>query len=466
MSERVAVIGAGLAGLAAAIRLVDAGMETVVLESRKKIGGRAGSFIDPRTGTTYDNCQHVVMGCCTNLLDFYDRIGVLDRIEWFQTLHWTAGGGRIDTLRPGMLPAPLHLARSFSRLSLYSLREKRHIARGMWRILRMGSAGRVEWANRTFGEFLRHCGQPEEVVRRFWNTIIVSACNLEVERVGAAYALQVFQEGFLGHRWAGAMGLPRVPLGDLYAPAIEYIEQRGGSVVTGASVQAIKFDGKRVRGVVTRDDFIPAETVMATVSPDRLMRLVSDSFQKADTRLQQLDQFQFSPILGVHLKFDRAIMSTPHLVLVDFDTHWLFNKGLDSDGRQYVHAVISAADSWMALDESEIVRRVVADIHRAIPGSVGLEPVKARAIKEKRATFAPTPESHEVRPSGLPGTIGLGGGGVPNLYLAGDWVDTGWPATMEGAVRSGYTAAEAICGSGGLIPDLPAGFLARLLGLR
>ena len=145
---------------------------------------------------------------------------------------------------------------------------------------------------------------------------------------------------------------------------------------------------------------------------------------------------------------------------------WLFNKGIDEQSSQHLHAVISAADAWMELTEQEIVELVMADIHRALPKSIGIEPMQARSIKEKRATFAATPEIEKWRPGAVASYIGVGGGGIKNLFLAGDWCDTGWPATMEGAVRSGYAAASGITGKGGVVDDVPASFLARLLGLR
>jgi len=159
-------------------------------------------------------------------------------------------------------------------------------------------------------------------------------------------------------------------------------------------------------------------------------------------------------------------MELPHLILPGGGVQWLFNKGIDEQGRQYIHAVISAADEWMTLDEDEIIDRVVRDIHDAVPKSIGLRPVQARSIKEKRATFAATPQAEPWRPSAAAGYVGVGGGGIENLFLAGDWCDTGWPATMEGAVRSGYAAAAAITGVEGLIEDVPPGLFARWLGLR
>ena len=210
--------------------------------------------------------------------------------------------------------------------------------------------------------------------------------------------------------------------------------------------------------------------VISAVPNDRLEKLVSDTMKLADRRLQQLDRFEVSPILGVHLWLESEVMEMRHLVWVDppEGVQWLFNKGVGADGRQHIDAVISAADAWMDLDENEILRRVMVDVHTCLPRSKGLQPVEARSIKEKRATFAAVPGIDAIRPPAAPGVIGsgFGGGGIENLFLAGDWTDTGWPATMEGAVRSGYMAAQATTGQGGVVEDVPAGWLARLLGLR
>ncbi|MDY7109522.1 MAG: hydroxysqualene dehydroxylase HpnE [Planctomycetota bacterium] len=466
MKRPVAILGGGLAGIAAALRLLEADCRPIVIETRKRLGGRATSFADPRTGLLLDNCQHVLLGCCTNLIDLYDRLGVLDLIRWHRTLHWTKGRGLIDRMKAGLLPAPLHLAGSFRRMSMFTAAEKRAIARAMRRLIRLGARGRLEWRDRTFADFLVEQEQPESIVRGFWNTIIVSACNLDVHRVSAATAMMVFQEGFLANRWSYTMGLSLVPLLELYDPAARMIEQGGGEIHLGTSARAIGYDGSRVTGVVTEDGLIEAAAVISAVPFDRLDALVSDVMRAADLRLTCLDRFEVSPILGVHLLFEQRVMELPHLVLVDRGVHWLFNKGLDEDGRQLVHAVVSAADAWMPLSEDEIVRRVVEDVHHALPGARGMAPIAARAIRERRATFAPTPESEQYRPGAEPGYVGMGGGGIPNLYLAGDWCDTGWPATMESAVRSGYAAAAALTDKGGVIDDVPPSWLARRLGLK
>lgn len=484
MSASVVIIGGGLAGIAAAIRLGEAGRNVTLIETRKKLGGRATSFIDPRTGERLDNCQHVLMGCCTNLIDLYDRLGVLDLIEWHRTLYWTAPErhGEYDTMQAGLPPAPLHFARSFQRMRIFTRQDKQSIARAMWKIIRLGPGGRHAWRNRTFAEFLRKTKQTPGAWHGFWNTIIISACNLPIDRVSAAHAMQVFQEGFLANKWSYTMGLAHVPLLELYDPAIDFIESRGGRIMLGTSVKSIGFDGERVTGVTTTDEVIEAPTVISAVPFDRLDKLVSSSMRAVDGRLQNLHKLDVSPIVGVHLRFDQEVMDLPHLVLVErmaekhegkkagvpaaFTAQWLFNKGADERGRQHIHAVISAADELMSLSEAEIVQRIVADIHRALPKSKGLEPSSARSVKEKRATFAAVPGMDDHRPAAAAGTVGIKGGGIMNLYLAGDWCDTGWPATMEGAVRSGYAAAEAILSEKLIAEDVPPGLLAAALGLR
>ncbi len=202
MKRRIAIVGGGLAGIAAAVRLAEDGCTPIVFETRKRLGGRATSLLDPRSGRVIDNCQHVLMGCCTNLVDLYDRLDVLEEIEWHRRFYWTRGDGRIEVLKPSWTPAPFHLGPSLMRMKMFTRADKRAIARAMWRLIRLGSTGRLAWRGRPFSDFLSECGQPPSAVERFWSTVIVSACNLDVDQVDAALAMQVFQEGFLANRWA------------------------------------------------------------------------------------------------------------------------------------------------------------------------------------------------------------------------------------------------------------------------
>ncbi len=462
--RHVAVVGGGIAGLACALRLAEAGVGVAVIETRRKLGGRATSFVDPRTGEVLDNCQHVLMGCCTNLLDFYERLGVVDAIEWHPVVRWANPPRAPDVMQPGPLPAPAHFTGSFLRMRMLSLGAKIAVARAMWRLLRLGATGRARWEGRTFLEFLVETRQPEEAVRLFWSPVVVSACNLDVDRVGASPAMQVFQEGFLANRVAPVMGLSTLPLVRLYDPAEPAIIAAGGRLSLGVSARAIAFDGRRVTGVVTDEGMVDADAVVSAVPADRLAKLCSGSLRSADGRLRHLESIGHGTILGVHLRFPVRVMEVPHLVLPGRGTQWLFDKGVGEDGSQHLHAVISDADAWMELDEPSIAARVVDDVRWALPAARGVEPTSVRSVKERRATFAAVPGLEARRPTAAPTGLDRDGG-VRNLFLAGDWTRTGWPATMEGAVRSGYLAAGAILGRRLVVPDLPPAPLARLLGV-
>jgi squalene-associated FAD-dependent desaturase len=484
VQRTVAVVGGGVAGIAAAVRAADAGWRPVLIETRTRLGGRAMSFDDVRTGLELDNCQHVVMGCCTNILELYDRLGVLGEIDWHESLWFARGGGARDRLSIApLLPAPLHYGPSFARMRLFAPGEKLAIARAFLAILRMGPRGRVRWQGRAFGEFLAQVRQPARVVELFWDPVVLSACNLPSARCEAAHALKVFDEGMLAHRFAGAVGVARVPLSRLYAAAEEIIARAGGELRLRTSAKALAFDGARVTGVVCDDGMVAAQAVIAAVPPDRLERLCSGTLRARDRRLAHLEEFAFSPILGVHLAMRRRVMDTPNLALPGRATHWLFahdgaagaRAGRAAAGKhaaagahaaagsfvQRIEAVVSAADAWIGLGEEEVAARVLADLAWAIPGVTRDDIAWARPVLEKRATFASAPGVDAIRPRARVEAGDLGGG-VSNLFLAGEWTDTGWPSTMEGAARSGFAAAAACTGVGSVAPDLPPATLVRL----
>ena len=463
----VAIVGGGVAGIAAAVRAADAGWRPILIETRTKLGGRATSFDDVRTGIELDNCQHVVMGCCTNILELYDRLGVLGEIDWHETLWFARANGASDALSIApLLPAPLHYGPSFARMKLFTLGEKLAISRAFLAILRMGPRGRLRWQGRAFGEFLAQTRQPARVVELFWDPVVLSACNLPSARCEAAHALKVFDDGMLAHRFAGAVGVSRVPLARLDNAAEEIIVRAGGELRLRTSAKALAFDGARITGVVCDDGVVGAQAVISAVPPDRLAKLSSDTLRAHDKRLAHLGDFAFSPILGVHLAMKRRVMQTANLALPGRATHWLFahdgaGAGATDGFVQRIEAVVSAADAWIGLSEDEITARVLADIAWAIPGVTRDDIVWSRPVLEKRATFASTPGIDAIRPRARVEAGDLKGG-VANLFLAGEWTDTGWPSTMEGAARSGFAAAAACTGSGGVASDLPAANLVRL----
>ncbi len=423
----VIIAGGGLAGIACAVRLAEQGVPVLMLETRKRLGGRAASFLDRRSGLEIDNCQHVALGCCTAYRDLLNRIGAGGALRWTSEQWWVEPGGWTSVLKPSGLPAPLHAGPSFAAAQFLSLGEKWAVARALAAIR---FADRARWRGRTFGEFLAAQDQPRRAVTRFWEPVIVSACNLGVDRVSAEPALKVFQDGLLRSAEAGFIGVPRVPLTRLYSRVPGLIEVAGGEVRFGASVRGVD-----VRTVTLADgEVVEAERVVCALPAERVCAL-SRGACAHDGRVRALKEATFSPILGVHLVFDRPVISTPHAVLLDTGTQWLFRK--DEAGKM-VHAVVSAADEWVPLTEAEIVRRVVEDLRLCFPASAGARVVAARAVKEKRATFAATPAFEGVRPEVV------GESGEVGLLLAGDYVRTGWPATMEGATLAGEMAARAV----------------------
>lgn len=447
----VLVIGGGVAGIAASVRLAERGARVLLLETRKKLGGRATSFTDVRTGETLDNCQHVALGCCTNYLDLCARLGVADRLRWTDELYWVEAGGRTSVLKPGLFPAPGHFTESFLAARFLTLGEKSAIARAMIAILRQPP--RAVDPMQTFGAWLAAHGQPASAVRKYWAPVIVSACNLTVERVAAGPALKVFRDGFLATRHAASMAVASVPLVELYDPAEVAIRRAGGEIRLGVSVETVGETWART----SNGETIHAGRVILGVPPERAAKMIDAPLVAADPRFRRLDEIEHSPILGVHLAFDREITPLPHATLVDRPTQWLFNKGPAPDGGQRLHAVISAADDWMDMTEEQIGERVMADIRACFPArSAGASLVRVRAVKEKRATFAPTPLVESLRPAAS---------GASRLILAGCYTATGWPATMEGAARSGYVAAAAAADDPrpALIPDVRPAVIVRVL---
>ncbi len=452
--KSVLVIGGGLAGIAAAIRLAQRGCAVTLIETRKKLGGRATSFVDPTTGHVLDNCQHVLLKCCTQLIDLYERLGVGDHIEWHHKIYFARPDDpHIDVLSADPLPAPLHMSRALMQFKILSWSEKIAISRGMLRVMRLGKTGRERLADTSFADFLKTLKQPAGAIEKFWDPIVISACNELSSRVSVRYALQVFQDGFLNHNDAYVMGLSTAPLVRLYDAAETVLAKQGGIVRLGAAARSIEMEtdeqGKpRAVGVVLSDgEKLTADHYVSAVPFDRLAKLCGEHRPIAG-----LDTIEVSPILGIHLWFAEHVMDLPHLVTTQSSLQWLFNKGYDAEfGGQHLHGVVSAAHDLVDQSAEQIIELVTREAQRFLPRAVNVEIKHARVVKEKRATFSVVPGIDACRP-GPRGDVG-------NLYLAGDWCDTGWPATMEGAVRSGYQAASDLCEDLNMGPLVQAGDL-------
>lgn len=407
-----------------------------------------------------DNCQHVLLGCCTNLIDFYRRLGVSDKIRWFNELTFIEPGGRASRMSPSFLPAPMHNIPAFLGAKMLSAGDKLAIAKAMAKI----SRGLPEDSKEDFLSWLKRNKQTERAIDRFWKTVLVSALNEDLDRIAVHYAAQVFRESFMKSAEAGKMGLPSIPLSDLYGFATEYIRARGGQVLLRSAVTAIGPKQSSVGVLAATGEQQFDYVVLAAPFQTAASLLPSDTV--AEPLKLQLAHFESSPITGIHLWFDREITPLPHAVLLDRTIQWMFHKSKFHDQREsdhqgsYVELVVSASKSLVQKSREEILELATRELAEFFPAVKEAKVVKAAVIKEVYATYAIVPGLEQYRPAAKTAW--------QRIFLAGDWTATGWPATMEGAVRSGYLAAEAIMAVSGqekkfVVADLPATGLMKLL---
>jgi squalene-associated FAD-dependent desaturase len=465
----VAIAGGGLAGLAAACALSDSGFRVTLFERRPYLGGRASSYEHPGTGEVVDNCQHVLFRVCTNLVEFYRRIGVDDKIRWFDEMTFIEPGGRTSVMRASPLPAPLHTAPSFLRFPFLSAKDKLVISRA---IVALTLTSQPD-TGRSFLHWCHQHGQTENAIQRFWKPILVSALSEELELISISYAAQVVRESMKSPE-ARHMGVPNIPLTDLYNRAGDYIRARGGDIRLRSSMETLLPEPSRVRirasDKSSEDNSEEEETfdyLVLALPFDGLDRVLPQTPEAVPLR-EQLSHFESSPITGIHLWFDRQISDLDHAVLHDRTMQWMFHKSrllvtrnasstAESSG-SYIELVVSASKSLIDKSRTEIVDLALKEVREFFPAARAANLVKSTVIKEVHATYSPRPGIDAYRPQQSTAW--------PRVFLAGDWTATGWPATMEGAVRSGYLAAEALVRSSGnkhakfLVPDLPAsGFM-------
>jgi squalene-associated FAD-dependent desaturase len=460
-SKSVIVIGAGLAGLSSGVALAEAGFHVKLLEQRPFLGGRASSYTLP-DGEEIDNCQHVTLGCCTNLDDFYRRVGALPKIARYERLVFVDSAGHRAVMEASPLPPPFHLAPSLAFYPSLTWGEKRNVAEAMLAIARRGGRNDDgDAAGCSMLDWLRAHGQSETAISRFWAVVLVSALNEELARTGARYGLDVFWKAFLCSRLGYVVGIPRVPLSELYEGCRSRIERRGGEVLCRASVRGLKdADGRIAAVAMDGGRQHSADCYVLAVPHEAALKLIPQHIVANEPAFRHIRNLQVSPITSVHFWFDRDVMAEPFVTLLDRTTQWIFNKSHLTEGPgqgRYLQAVISASYGLVDRSRQEIINLCLGELQQVLPESRQARLLKATVVKETAATFSPQPGSDRWRP---PQRTAL-----RNLFLAGDWTATGWPATMEGAVRSGYLAAEAILSDCGepkclLQPDLPAEGLA------
>ncbi len=468
--HRVVIVGGGLAGIAAASALSSFApssgkkFEITLLESRPQLGGRATSYVDRETGETIDNCQHVSMGCCTNLRHLCRELGIDTAFQTEEQLEFIAPDGRRTSFKADRIPAPFHLTRAFLKLPYLTWKEKRQFATAVRKLARASPAS---LAGKSFSEWLREQGQPTSLIQNVWEVVLVSALSESTDRIDAAYARKVFVDGFLAHPDGWKVEIPKTDLDDLYSHRTkEALNQRG--VQVRSKSRAVKVDFPENRAVVslTGGDTIEADDLILAVPHHQLPALISDVEQLNDLTAR-CEQIETAPITSVHLWYDRPLTDLPHAVLIGRLSQWMFNRGereVQGQKTYYYQVVISASRNLKEQSQSEATSIVDRELREIWSPHTSTNLMHSRMITERRAVFSVTPGIDKIRPPQQTG--------IPQLQVAGDWTQTGWPATMEGAVISGYLAAENVCRRHGAEPGfvqsgLPVSNLTRwLFGLK
>jgi zeta-carotene desaturase len=467
-NPEVIIVGAGLAGLAAAVALSAEGTNVALLERKPYVGGRAYSYPHPALDEVIDS-QHVLLGCCTNLVDLCKLSGADKHIRWYDDITFLEPGTpnrptRRSDLGPGTLtlPAPGHNTLSFLRAPMLSLVDKTRIALGLLEFLRDYPATDEE----PFSAWLKRTKQTDRAILHFWEPVIVGALNDTFDRCSTRYAGQVFHESFLKSPQGGRLGIPAQPLSEFYAAVAQLAERQGTALHLRSSIDRIEQLPNGTWQTTASDGTqLRAPRLVLALPFEQTQRLLQTLPASAPHRqriLPAMDHLVHAPITTIHLWFDRIITELDHAALLDTRIQWVFNKsrirrfepGTEETG-QYLELVISASFAELHQTRDQILTSAIEELARFFPVIREATILKSGILKEARATFSVVPGLDAYRPAqDAPGD---------GLYLAGDWTRTGWPSTMEGAVRSGRLAASAILQNNCLTTDLPAGGLMKLL---
>jgi squalene-associated FAD-dependent desaturase len=457
MSRRhAAVIGGGLAGITAALSLRDAGAAVTLLESRPRLGGAASSY--SRGGMMIDNGQHVFLRCCSSYQELLTRLGVTDQVaiqDRFDVTVLTGTGNGSARLRRSSLPSPLHLAGALARYPLLSLAERARVGRAAL-AFRFADPASADLDRQRLGEWLAARGQDERARRRLWDLFIISALNISGDDASVGLAATVIKTALLGRRDAADIGMAKVPLGRLHADATADLLARVGAEVRlgarAASIERLPGGGFRIglsRGDVGTDGDAPdappaagapsmlADAVVLAVPPGQAARLAASA---GVAQAPDFEQLGYSPIVNVHVIYDRKVMQLPFVAAVDSPVQWVFDKTKQSglQAGQYLAVSLSAADDFVDVPTAALRQLFLPALEQLLPAVAGAGITDFFVTRERQATFRQGPGSGALRPGAATS--------VPGLVLAGAWTDTGWPDTMEGAVRSGHNAARELAG--------------------
>lgn len=453
LKQNVVIIGGGFAGLTAATELISSGYNVTIIEQRGYFGGRAFSFLDRNTGIEMDNGQHLLMGCYENTFRFLKTIGAFDKLYIQNNLHvdFIDSDRQTYSLSCLPLPAPLHAASGILLFKALSLSERLKILyitkdvlydkhplpltlsqKGMASSRLLEDAGKGE-GDSSISDWLSRHGQGKRAMDTFWNILTLAIMNESPDKSSAAIFKTVLKKAMFKSHKGSRIVFPAVPLSRLYADDAEnLIIRHGGAVEKRCAVSEIIFEDNSVNGIRTRDNrIIKGDYYISAVPYYSLQKLLPPSIiNKYHSYFSCLKELKSSPIISFHLLFDKPIFDKPFAAFINSPVQWVFNKNM------IISLVISGAQEFVNMDSEQLLAMALTELRKFLPEANSANLLYSRIIKEKSATFIPAPGIHKYRPPQE--------SPIKNLFLAGDWTDTGLPATIEGAVLSGYKCAELI----------------------
>ncbi len=467
----IAIVGGGLAGVAAASAARCFGFKVTLFEQSAYLGGRVHAFDEPWNRQTVDSCPHAAMGCCVNFIDLIRRAGIVDLFERRSGFPMLAPNVRADFSPSRLFPAPLHFLPTLRKLPFLTSAERTAFSSALLRLARLPDDVRLHDAS--FGQWLRENGQTESIVEKLWDPVALSALGDAVDLVSVAAARQVFVSGFLHSRQAAEIWTPNAPWREVIDRRLgDWLAGQGTEVVRRRRVMWIGGSDGRCEEIVFHDgEAAPFDAVILAVPWHQAFSLLTDELQMLTPELEQAASLPSSEIAAVHLWYDRPLGDFKQALLVTPTAPWLFRgtsvptpgKSVDEADRRnaYLHQVVfSGSQHFDWCDEKAGVAAALDSLQRVLPEVGEAKLLHARVVRQAKAVFTRAPGAEKLRPTQKTA--------VENLFLAGDWTAIGWPATMEGAVRSGYLAVEALLESLDqkkelLAAELPTSWLTRKL---
>ena len=439
---RVIIIGGGIAGLATAVRLINYGIKPVVVEKRPFLGGRAFSFYDRESGEEIDNGQHVFLGACDQFQQYINQIGGTDQVLLNERIGFPViKRGKTSWIKAKNLPTKLVNLVALLGYNHIGLIGKARILWGLLLILLSNTKSQAKHDKLDFDQWLRNRAQNNETIENFWNLIVLPSLNDQITAVSAKIGIELFKVAFLSSAKNPAIGIPLEGLSTLLGEnARRYIENNGGEIHTGVAVDSLDFSEGRAVGVTSVNGLIfKGDAVVSAVPAAAMLRLNPTKHIKSNNFFEAAKYVQTAPIVAIHIWYDRHVMNEPYAAILDSPLQWVFNETMlksKKDTSQHIVISLSGAWEWKNRTKTELRSIFVDAMKESFPLTREASIEKFTVVKMLDATFRVTPGSRLTRlQQRTP---------IPNFYLAGDWTDTGWPSTMESAVRSGNIAAKFI----------------------